>query len=503
MGIFLYFFFFMKLLYSFLLLAIVSAPVFSAISPETTTLYGGTPDVTADPAWLVADTTLADSATAYGQATSGITNAVDVILGLAGYENAAAMLTALETHVDDLYTCLAVEVGGAVGTCTRDGAGTGTGAEDNLCTADGVESALGDAGVLLLNQWLSAEKIVTGELPVFDTATLAAISSGSWIDEDAPATCFVDDLITDCEDDYTMLRALWDSSDVTVEELAAGGLTVAKIPDALYEFELLSQADAFSAIAAEFEHGVTADNEDAAWDDDLQTALNGLFCGADGSLNTATETADALADFTDVVGDFYEEDFDAFITAGGWDLSVAADDLDSDGEAAFLWLDSICIGTTIEDWIALFAALDGTFDLAPTCTEGVLVTLVEGDDGYSATDPVANTACPVCRADDADALVEGDDDFLYDALRSSEAGSLHFCIEEATDGGDGDGGDGGDGEGEGDSMVGVDMDVACADLEGDLLDACEKAWETANPNASARGFVLGFSLLATLALLWK
>jgi len=183
------------------------------------------------------------------------------------------------------------------------------------------------------------------------------------------------------------------------------------------------------------------DDADAVWSDDLQTALGGLFCTG-GTLNTAAETVTAVADFAEDDGDFYRDDFADFLTAGGWDLDVAAADLTDAQEDAYLWLDSICpqagstLAENIDAWIALFTELSAdAFALAPNCSEFVgatttplLVDLTEGDEGFVEGDTVGNKACPPCRADDADALTDADDDFAYDGFRNAETGSLHFCI---------------------------------------------------------------------------
>jgi len=254
-----------------------------------------------------------------------------------------------------------------------------------------------------------------------------------------------------------MLRALWDS-DVEATELTAGGLNAEGILDALYEFEKELQADDFQAIATAFAFGVDDDNADGAWGDDLQVALNAFFCNDSGALNTVDETV-ALADaFAEVVGDFYQEDFDAFIVDSGLDISANTEDLaaalDSAAVDDYLWLDSICPGATIDGWAALFTGLsDAAFDKEPICSEKdsagepLLVNLVDGDAAYVVGDTVANTACPPCRAVDAEALTEEDENYaLYNGFeRSSTTGSLHFCIE-TTD--DDDAGTGGDGDGD-------------------------------------------------------
>lgn len=132
--------------------------------------------------------------------------------------------------------------------------------------------------------------------------------------------------------------------------------------------------------------------------------------------------------------------------------------------------------------------------------------VAEDAEGY--TGGAADLVCPACLAEGEEAtfgsdLANGIVRTAYDAS-ADQADVVHFCIAASDDGDDGaDGAD--DGADDADAKKGQTLDEACPDtLTDDEFDACEALWEAANPDeASARGFVMGFSLLATLALLWK
>jgi len=220
------------------------------------------------------------------------------------------------------------------------------------CSAD--DDLTADAELVIEN-WLGYAKIDAtngGEIPGMlsdDLAKFKTADAGVW----ETVSCFADaeaTVISQCGTDYDILRALWDSSDIDDAALLAGGLDAATLGDVLYEYELLSQAADFAGVAAAFEHGIV-DDADAVWDTDLQTALNALFCNASGALNTKDQTVEAAAAFAEVVGDFYQEDFDAFITATELDITATTDELATALSATatndYLWLDSICSKATI------------------------------------------------------------------------------------------------------------------------------------------------------------
>jgi len=222
-------------------------------------------------------------------------------------------------------------------------------------TACAADADLTAADQLVIENWLGYDKIDAtngGEIPGMLSADLALFKTGAagvW----ETVSCFADaeeTVISQCGTDYDVLRALWDSADVTDDNLSDGGLDAATLGDVLYEYELLAQATDFAGVAAAFEHGIVGE-ADAVWDADLQTALNGLFCNASGALNTKDETVTAAAAFAEAVGDFYQEDFDDFITATGLDITATTDalaaDLSADATNDYLWLDSICSKATI------------------------------------------------------------------------------------------------------------------------------------------------------------
>jgi len=174
-------------------------------------------------------------------------------------------------------------------------------------------------------------------------------------------------------------------------------------------------------------------------------------------------------------------------------------------------VDALCPGAAgtsfadnIDAWIALFTDLDGKFDLTPTCNAELTADVAEGADGY-VDGGASDTACPVCLDEAAiEALTEADDDFAYAALRSSEEGSLHFC--QAAGAGDAGAGAAGEGAAEEElDLSGFDsLEDACGeDEEAETYAACVAAWELIEEAAAGREFVMGISLLATLALLWK
>jgi len=101
-------------------------------------------------AWITtgsgADADLADGLSDYESAIEDISAAVAVILETDGtYATLAELLGGLNTHLDSLATCLAIESGG----CTCDTAGSGASASEDACVAG--ESELGDDGVALFN----------------------------------------------------------------------------------------------------------------------------------------------------------------------------------------------------------------------------------------------------------------------------------------------------------------------------------------------------------------
>jgi len=92
---------------------------------------------------------------------------------------------------------------------------------------------------LVVENWLGATKIgVTGgdEIPGMlstDVALFKTGDDGVW----ETVSCFADDtatVISQCGTDYDILRALWDSADVTDANLTDGGLDPLTLGGVLY-----------------------------------------------------------------------------------------------------------------------------------------------------------------------------------------------------------------------------------------------------------------------------
>lgn len=497
----------MKLFTSFLLLALVSAPVFSAFTADTATMLaaadGDATDVefirlSVDTAGTYATAVVIDEADYTGAAADSA--AILAILGALDVADLATQLGTVDTALGTFMACGAAQDGDS--DCVCGGVFTATSVDD-ACTED---DDLTDDIIATIENWVGYAKVSgTPALPYFSADDLTAFAAGAGAWENA--SCYAADTwVTDCLEAYTVLRALWDDGDVTADALTNGGLDATTLATVLYEYEVASDdgAETFLALAGLFD-----DSDDAAWTDDLMEDLAGLFCDADGALNDADATVTAVADFE--AGDFYAEDFTAFLGAGAFDLETAGADLTEAQAADWLWVDALCPGAAgtsfadnIDAWIALFTELDGKFELTPTCNAELTADVAEGSDGY-VDGGALDTACPVCLDEAAlEALTEDDDDFALAAKRSSEEGSLHFCQAAAADAA----GAGAAGEGAAEEKLdlsGFDsVEEACGeDEEAETYEACVEAWELMEELAAGREFVMGISLLATLALLWK
>lgn len=498
----------MKLFTSFLLLALVSAPVFSAFTDDTATMLAAADGDATDVEFIrTALDTATDYATTVGIVEADYTSAaadsaaILAILGALDVADLATQLGTVDTAIDTFALCGVAQTGGDTD-CVCGGVFTAVSVDDT-CAED---TDLTDDVIATIENWVGYAKVSgTAALPYFSADDLAAFADGTGAWENA--SCYAEDTwVDDCLEAYTVLRALWDDGDVSADALTDGGLDATTLATVLYEYEVASDdgAEIFLALAGLFD-----DSDDAAWTDDLLEDLAGLFCDADGALNDAEATVAAVADFE--AGDFYAEDFTAFLGAGAFDLETAGADL-TDAEAAdWLWVDALCPGAAgtsfaanIDAWIELFTELDGEFDLTPTCNAELTADVAEGSDDY-VDGGASDTACPVCLDEAAiEALTEDDDDFALAALRSSEEGSLHFCQAAAAAAA----GAGAAGEGAAEDKLdlsGFDsIEDACGeDEEAETYEACVAAWELMEELAAGREFVMGISLLATLALLWK
>lgn len=134
------------------------------------------------------------------------------------------------------------------------------------------------------------------------------------------------------------------------------------------------------------------------------------------------------------------------------------------------------------------------------CNEELTADVDELAEGY--TGGAADKVCPPCLAEGEEATFEGDlangiTRTAYDSTATQDD-VVHFCLAAAAS----DAGDSTDTAGE--TTVAATLEEACPDDEAEDYDECVEAFEALSDLVdSGRGFVLGFSLLAALALLWK
>jgi len=161
-----------------------------------------------------------------------------------------------------------------------------------------------------IENWLGADKIggETPVLPYFSTNDLTKLNTGTWVGTDCGGDP-LDDLATDCETEYGVLRALYDGIDHTVLDTA--GLTPINANAALFEFELLADTDMMDGLAAVFGEAGTSDTWATA-DDDLLADLSTLFC-TDGTINTAADVKTAFEDASFDL-DVTQEDLAGFVS---------------------------------------------------------------------------------------------------------------------------------------------------------------------------------------------
>lgn len=133
------------------------------------------------------------------------------------------------------------------------------------------------------------------------------------------------------------------------------------------------------------------------------------------------------------------------------------------------------------------------------CNKELTANVDENDAAY--TGGAADKVCPPCLADGEEATFEGDlangiTRTAYDSTATQDD-VVHFCLAAASDAGDST-------DTAGETTVAATLEEACPDDEAEDYDECVEAFEALSDLVdSGRGFVLGFSLLAALALLWK
>lgn len=187
-------------------------------------------------------------------------------------------------------------------------------------------------------------------LPWFSAADLAALKLGSFKDTTCGTATLGDEWTTDCKDTYDMLRALWDATTVTADELNNGGLDATLVGAALLEYESAADATDFDALAVLF----GADGDLFADNGDILEELSALFCDATtGAVNDAAAFETAYGAQTDVT--LTQEDFALFADAA-W---LVEDYTYADADYAdWLWVDAICPSgvnaDTVATWVDLF-----------------------------------------------------------------------------------------------------------------------------------------------------
>jgi len=314
----------MKLFTSFLLLALVSAPVFSVFTDDTATMLAASDGDATDVEFirLSVDTagtyaTAVEIAEADYTAAAADSAAILAILGALGVADLATQLGTVDTALGTFMLC-GVAQGAGDTDCLCGGVFSFTSVNDECAEDDDMTADV----IATIENWVGYAKVSgTPALPYFSADDLTAFAAGTGAWENA--SCYAADTwVTDCLEAYTVLRALWDDGDVTADALTNGGLDATTLATVLYEYEVASDdgAEIFLALAGLFD-----DSDDAAWTTDLLEDLAGLFCDADGALNDADATVAAVADFE--AGDFYAEDFTAFLGAGAFDLETAGADL--------------------------------------------------------------------------------------------------------------------------------------------------------------------------------
>jgi len=269
----------------------------------------------------------------------------------------------------------------------------------------------------VFNKWLTTTKLTAGDtpavvptLPGFWDEDLTAMKTGKW---DTTACYLTADAATagtgiaGCSKEYTLLRALWDSTEFTGTILGDRGLTAATIPDLLFAYESDADSKIWDSLAGYF---VT----DKKFADDVfdLSDLEGVFC-TDGVPETAENVVKNAGSFKSGGLPIDELFFNDFFLAevDGWDSDenkfTADDDL-----TKYNWLTAICPGAgdgaaaIVDLWGKLLEDLvafgeEGMFPLIVDCNP----EFVEGTPSTTMTHMKFDVACPACPVAGADGKI--------------------------------------------------------------------------------------------------